>query len=109
MDLDWNVETGTGWIEIPGFGRINPRRDNVAGGRQYFTAMTSNGEYAKVAGESVDGGPETWHFEFDQSFWLSGSDGQSLEIQVSLLEGGRYAVRYRRGGAPSPEVGGGWR
>ena len=62
MNSDWQVEEGTGWIAIPGFGEINPRRDSVGGGRQYFTAKVNDGEYAKVTGESVSDGPETWFF-----------------------------------------------
>lgn len=39
-EAKWNVVEGTGWIDLPGFGRIAPRRDDVGGGRQHFTAMT---------------------------------------------------------------------
>lgn len=66
MSSDWQVSEGTGWIPIEGFGQVAPRRDDVAGGRQYFTPKTSKGDYAKVAGDSITGGPETWHFEFDE-------------------------------------------
>ena len=107
MSEDWQVAEGTGWIDIPYFGRINPRRDNVNGGRQYFTAMLENDEYASVAGESVTGGPDTWHFEFDQTFWLGDRANRCLETTISLLVGGRYAVRYRPGEWPSGS-GGGW-
>ena len=103
----WQVVEGTGWIAIPGFGEINPRRDNEAGGRQYFSVTVSNGEYAKVAGPSITQGPETWNFEFDEEFWLADRDGHCLEIQISPLVGGRYAVKYRDGEWPNP-VAGGW-
>lgn len=59
MGNQWQVEEGTGWIAIPEFGEINPRRDSVTGGRQYFTAKVDNGEHAKVTGEFISGGPET--------------------------------------------------
>lgn len=97
VNTEWQVVQGTGWIAIPQFGQINPRRDNVGGGRQFFTAQTDNGEYAKVAGESVTGGPETWRFEFDEPFLLADRDERCLEVTISLLEGGRYAVKYRPG------------
>lgn len=107
MESQWQVEEGTGWIAISGFGQINPRRDNVDGSRQYFTAKTDEGEYAKVAGDSVTGGPETWYFEFDQPFFLADREGRTLETEISFLRGGRYAVRYRAGEWPI-QVTGGW-
>lgn len=104
---EWQVAEGTGWIAMPGFGRINPRRDNVAGGRQYFTAKTDNGEFAKATGESITEGPETWHYEPDQPFLLADSTGRCVEVEISILPGGRYAVKHRPGHWPSG-VTGGW-
>jgi len=78
----------------------------VPGGRQYFTAKTSDDRYPLVAGENIAGGPETWNFEFDQSFWIQDSAGQTLEVVISLLEGGRYAVRSRAGEWPIAASGG---
>lgn len=106
MNSNWQVEEGSGWIAIPGFGQINPRRDNVDGGRQYFTAMTIHDEYAKVAGDGIDGGPETWYFEFDQPFLLGDRDGAAVEVEISLLAGGRYAVKYRDAEWPEEPTGG---
>lgn len=60
-----------------------------------------------MTGESISGGPETWHFEFDQPFWLADRRDRRLEMMISLLEGGRYAVTYRAGQWPS-QVTGGW-
>lgn len=106
MNDEWQVEEGTGWITIPSFGKINPRRDNVADGRQYFTARLENDEYAKVMGETITGGPETWHFEFDQPFHLADRSGEPcLEVVISLLEGGRYAVKHRPSIWPSNDKG----
>jgi hypothetical protein len=62
MADEWQVVEGTGWIALVGFGRMNPRRDDVGGGRQYFTAKLHNDEYATATGSSITGGPETWHF-----------------------------------------------
>jgi hypothetical protein len=104
---EWQVAEGTGWVSMPGFGRINPRRDNVAGGRQYFTAKTDNGEVAKATGESITEGPETWHYEPDQPFLLADSTGRCVEVEISILPGGRYAVKHRPGHWPSG-VTGGW-
>jgi hypothetical protein len=101
----WQVAEGTGWISLPAFGRINPRRDNESGGRQYFTAMTDDGGFAQAYGSDVTGGPETWHFEFDRAFWLEGRSS-SLEVEISLLEGGRYAVKFREGERPASAAGG---
>lgn len=106
MDDEWQVVEGTGWIPIPGFGQINPRRDKVNGGRQYFTPKTDNGEYAKVAGDSITGGPETWYFEPDMPFLLADSAGRCVEVTISFLAGGRYAVKYHSGIWPSGETGG---
>ncbi|WP_368834164.1 hypothetical protein [Mycobacterium intracellulare] len=106
MDHEWQVVEGTGWISIPGFGRINPRRDDEAGGRQYFTAKTNGDEYAKVTGDSITGGPETWHYQFDQTFLLADRAGNCIEVEVSILAGGRYAVKYRPGVWPSGATGG---
>ena len=106
MSDEWQVVEGTGWISIAGFGRINPRRDNVDGGRQYFTAKTEGDTFAKANGECLSGGPETWHFEFDETFLLADEAGDAVELNISLLEGGRYAVRYRQGQWPSGHTGG---
>lgn len=109
MESDnWQVEEGTGWVDIPGFGSINPRRDNVAGGRQFFTAKVDNDEYASAIGPSVTQGPETYHFEFDEPFWLRDRGHRCLEVTISLLEGGRYAVKTRPGQWPTESEGGGW-
>jgi hypothetical protein len=108
MGNGWQVSEGTGWIGIVGFGRISPRQDNVDGGRQYFDAQLDNGEYARVAGEHISGGPETWHFEFDQPFFLSDGDDLTLEVVISPLKGGRYAVKSRPGEWPHREPTGGW-
>lgn len=107
MDEERQVVEGTGWIDIPGFGRINPRRDDEDGGRQYFTAMTDADEYAKATGECISGGPETWHFEFDELFYLADRADRVLEATISLLLGGRYAVKYQPGVWPS-QAAGGW-
>ena len=105
---EWRVAEGTGWIAIPGFGRINPRRDNVDGGRQYFTAYVDNGEVALASGAEITEGPETYHFEFDQPFLLADSTRQHcVEVTISPLLGGRYGVRYREGQWPSGG-GGAW-
>lgn len=106
MAEEWQVSEGAGWIDIPGFGRLNPRRDNVGGGRQYFDAMTDAGGYAEVKGDTITGGPETYNFEFDQEFWLRDGEGQVLEVTISLLQGGRYAVKYRPGDWPLQSPGG---
>ncbi len=106
MESEWQVVEGTGRIAILDFGEISPRRDDIAGGRQYFTAWVSNGEFARVTGESISGGPETWGYEFDQTFFLADRDDRCLEVTISLLEGGRYAVKYRDGEWPSHPTGG---
>lgn len=108
MDNEWQVAEGTGWIDIPGFGSINPRRDAVDGGRQYFDAKTEDGALARATGQSITGGPETHYFEFDEPFLLAHHRREPcLEVSISLLEGGRYAVKYRPGRWPS-ESAGGW-
>ena len=109
MGSEWQVAEGnsTEWIAIPGFGEINARRDDEAGGRQYFNATVSDGGHARVAGDTVSGGPEVWHFEFDQPFWLADrNDDHCLEVTISLLEGGRYAIKYRPGHWPTKSAGG---
>ena len=66
MSDDWKRIEGTGWIPLEGFGRVNPRRDNVGdAGRTYFTAMTADDEYARALGNCITGGPETWFYEPD--------------------------------------------
>ncbi|GLI28485.1 hypothetical protein ARHIZOSPH14_27270 [Agromyces rhizosphaerae] len=107
MDDEWQVAEGIKWIHVPGFGRINPRRDTVAGGRQYFTAYVDGDEYATASGAEITGGPETYYFEFDQPFLLADRTRKlCAEVMISLLPGGRYAVKYRRG--QWPIGGGGW-
>ncbi|WP_235737804.1 hypothetical protein [Nocardioides alcanivorans] len=106
---EWNVAEGTGWIDILDFGRINPRRDNVAGGRYFFTAMTSGEGYAAARGPQITEGPETWHYEPDQPFHVRDpATGKVLEMTISLLPAGRYAVKYRPGEWPNATSGGGW-
>ena len=106
MSDEWQVAAGIGWIEVPGFGRINPRQDSVGGGRQYFSAVTKDEEHAKATGACISDGPETWHFEFDDPFWLADRNDYVLEVSISLLAGGRYAVKYRPGVWPSKTAGG---
>jgi hypothetical protein len=107
MSRDWQVSEGTGWIGLDGVGQINPRRDSVDGGRQYFTAKTIDDDFADIRGESVTGGPETWYFEFDESFALRDPrSGSVLEVQISLLPGGKYSVKYRDGEWPHDSTGG---
>jgi hypothetical protein len=104
MDNEWQHVEDTGWIIIPGFGRIDPRRDDVSGGRQYFTAYMDNDELAEALGADVTGGPETYYFEFDRSFLLADrTRRQCLEVEISLLVGGRYTVKYRQGAWPSSD------
>lgn len=106
---EWNVTEGTGWIDLPGFGIINPRRDNVAGGRHYFTAKTTDGGYAEARGPEVTEGPETWHYEPDQPFHLrDATSGAVVEVTLSVLPGGKYAVKSRPGEWPTEATGGGW-
>jgi len=105
MSDDWQVAEGNGWIDVPGFGRINPRQDNEGGGRQYFNAMTDSEEVAKAIGKCISGGPEIWHFEFDEPFWLADRGDRVLEVIISLLIGGRYGVKYRPGVLPDRESG----
>ena len=105
---EWQAVEGTSWIDLPGFGRINPRRDDVDGGRQFFSAYVDNGERAEATGEGITQGPETYHFEFDQPFLLADRNRQwCVEMTISLLPGGLYGVRYRKGQWPSGG-GGAW-
>jgi hypothetical protein len=101
MSDNWQVVEGVNWISIPDFGRINPRQDNVDGGRQYFTAMTDGDQHTRVIGSRIEGGPENWFFEFDDPFLLADRSGRVLEVSISNLIGGRYCVRYRAGNWPS--------
>lgn len=105
---DWKVAEGTGWIGIEGFGQINPRRDNVDGGRTYFTAKTAVGGFAQVRGPEITHGPETWYYELDQPFFLRDENGTVLEVVISLLPAGKYAVKSRPGVWPEPVEHGGW-
>ena len=100
----WKNAKGTGWINLDGFGRINPRRDNVGdAGRYYFTAMTENGEYAAATGKNITAGPETYHYELDSPFHLRDTAGKCIEVEISLLQGGRYNVRYRESNWPTDD------
>lgn len=102
----WKKAEGIGWIELAGFGAINPRRDNVGpGGRYYFTATTLNGGYATATGTAIEdeNGPETYFYEVDSPFYLKDTDGRCIEVVVSLLAGGRYGVRYQDSAWPSNE------
>jgi hypothetical protein len=100
MSNNWKTVEGSGWLQLDGFGRINPRRDNVDEGRQYFTAKTDNDEFYKATGEGIGHGPETWFFEFDRPFHIFDSNDHVLEVNISPLSGGRYGVRYRPGKWP---------
>jgi len=106
MSNEWKVAEGIGWIDLPLFGKINPRQDSVDGGRQYFTAKTYSDEYAKATGDCISGGPETWFFEFEKPFFLADLSNQVLEVVISPLVGGRYAVRSRAGVWPNKAIGG---
>lgn len=100
----WKKAEGIGWIELAGFGAINPRRDNVGeAGRYYFTATTLNGGYATATGTAIEDGPETYFYEVDSPFYLKDTDGRCIEVVVSLLAGGRYGVRYQDSAWPSNE------
>lgn len=100
--------SGTGWLELEGFGLIALRRDDVSGGRQYFTIKTSAGGYPSVVGETVTGGQETWYFDFDMPFHVMDESKAVLEMVISLLPGGVYCVKYGVGDWPQAPVGGGW-
>lgn len=106
MGNSWKVVEGTGWLELLGFGRINPRQDNVGGGRQYFTAKTEDGGFAMARGDHISGGPETWYFEFEEPFFLADRRQQVVEVVISPLVGGRYRVRFRTGEWPNKAIGG---
>lgn len=107
MADEWQVATGTGWIALEGFGAINPRRDNSEGGRQYFTAQLGNGEYATATGPGIEDGPDTWQYEYEQPFHLANIRGEHcIEVEISPLEGGRYAVKYRPSSWPQGGTGG---
>lgn len=103
MPDQWDVAEGTGWIAIPGFGQINPRRDSGGGGSQYFNAMLEDGTHARVIGEDITGGPEVFFFEFDQPFFLADREDRCIKVEISLLIGGRYAVKYRQAAWPTPD------
>ncbi len=107
MSSEWVTAEGTGWIPLEGFGQINPRSDEVNGGRYYFTAKTLKDEYAMAQGEEISGDRETWSYELDQPFVLSDYDGNCVEVTISQLRGGRYAVRHRPTPC-APEETGGW-
>jgi hypothetical protein len=68
--------------------------------------MTANGEYAQATGDCITGGTETWYYEFDQPFLLADGSGHCIEVVISLLKGGRYAVKYHPGVWPSGGTGG---
>lgn len=97
---------GTGWIELAGFGHINPRSDEVGGGRSFFSAKLLDGRYAKATGSHLQGGPETWQFEYEEPFLLSDYEGNCIEVRISPLVG-QYGISFE----PSewPEAGrGAW-
>lgn len=100
--------SGTGWLELEGFGRINPRSDNVGGGRDYFTAKTNDDGYAQVRGESVSGGPETYYFHYSEPFWLGDENGLWLRVEIERLSYGKYGVSYVESDPPIEEEVGGW-
>jgi hypothetical protein len=108
MSSEWQSVVGTGWITVPGFGQFGPRSDEVDGGRQYVTVMLDNGDYAKVVGDDITGGTETWYFEFDQPFFVGDGADKTLEVMLSPLPGGQYAVKFRDGQWPD-NSGGGWK
>ncbi|KDP89660.1 MULTISPECIES: hypothetical protein [Clavibacter] len=98
MTDEWQVAEGNGWIPLKGFGLINPRRDGFDGGRQYFTGKLENDEYATAMGPGISGGPDTWEYEYDQPFYMANIRGEHcIEVEISPLGGGRYAVKYRPG------------
>lgn len=106
---DWNVTEGTGWIDVADFGTINPRRDDVDGGRHYFTAVTADGGYAQARGPEISGGPETIYYEPDQPFFLrDAKTGAVVEVTLTVLPGGKYAVKSRPSEWPTEPTGGGW-
>lgn len=106
MESKWITAEGTGWITLEGFGQINPRNDGVDGGRYYFTAKTLKDEYAMARGSEITGSRETWFYELDQPFVLSDYDDNCIEVIISQLLGGRYAVRHRIVLCQSLETGG---
>lgn len=108
MGDKWEVVEGLSVIAVAEVAELNLRRDNHDGPRQYFDAITATGERAKVAGPTITGGPETWHFEFDEPFLIADRSGVCREVMISQLEGGRYAVKHREGFWPSAEAAGGW-
>jgi hypothetical protein len=67
--------------------------------------MTLQDEYCRAHGDTLDGGPETFGFQFDQPFLLADADSNTLEIEISLVAGGRYAIRYREGSWPTGSAG----
>lgn len=77
MIVNWKHSEGTGWVELKGSGGINRRRDNVASGWTYSTAMTDQGGYALACGKHVGCGPETWFFESHKPLLLSDSSGKT--------------------------------
>ena len=100
----WKKAEGIGWIELAGFGAINPRRDIVGdAGRYYFTATTLAGGYAEATGPAIKGGPETYFYEVDNPFYLKDTEKRCIEVVVSLLAGGRYGVRYKNSEWPIEE------
>ena len=106
---EWLVTEGSGWIEIPKLGRINPRRDNWDGGRDYFTAHTPDDGYAQACGPQITEGPETWHYEPDQPFHLRDvTTRKVVEVMIFLLPGERDAVKSRPSEWPTEPSGGGW-
>lgn len=69
--------------------------------------MTENREFAAATGSDIEGGPETYHYMADSPFNLKDTAGNCIEVEISLLAGGRYSVRYRDGVWPV-DNGGAW-
>ena len=70
MANEWQVVEGTGWIALVGSERTNSRRDDVGGGRQYFTAELHNDEYATAMGSSITRGSGNLAFRIPRAISL---------------------------------------
>lgn len=94
MQNEWRVAEGTGWISLGEFGEINPHSWGPGDDRQVATAKHPSGGFYLYKGAEES---ETFEFEFDTEFvLLGGADGPNLEIRISPLQRGQYAVRFRR-------------
>ena len=103
--------TGTGWLSLGDFGKINPRSDSVGeAGRDYFTALSSAGGYLEATGDGISGGPETWYYVPDVPFFLKDlRSGASLKVVISRLPTREYYVRFEPGQIlPRHDKSGGW-